>query len=100
MKILDNKISVTRSILFNFKVTFSLVKNRFPVHSENLIEWKSASIACFWKQIPASISMASYVYLFVGVYLVVYSIVYFLCVVHGVDIVFAPHGIVLVVFVA
>ena len=47
------------------------------------------------KQIPAYISMVSYVYHFVGVYLFVYLVVYFClfrfifsCVGHGVDIVF------------
>ena len=44
-----------------------------------------AELAADVKQIPLSISIASYVYLFAGVYLVVYSIV-FLCVGHWVDI--------------
>ena len=36
-----------------------------------------ADLAANVKQIPASISIESYVYLFVGVYLVVYLIAYF-----------------------
>ena len=49
------------------------------------------------KQIPVSISIVSYVYDFVGVYLVVDLVVYFYVLAMGQTLSFAPLGIVLVV---
>ena len=50
------------------------------------------------KQIPASISIVSYIYLFVGFfYLVDYLIVYLYVLAMGHTLSFSPHGIVLVV---